>query len=93
VGREEGLRNLFKNLRYSPLEEAEAPLAEWRVYATAARLHEQRRRKAEAEQYWTRSAAVLQRLADLLGDEVELRHSLLTHPSVRAIFHQARSNS
>ena len=75
------------------LEEAEAPLAEWRVYATAARLQDQRRRKAEADQYWTRSAAVLQRLADSLGDKVELRQSLLTQPAIRAISHRARSSS
>jgi len=75
------------------LKGTEAPLAEWRVYATAALLYDQRCRKTEADQYWTRSAAVLQRLADLLGDEVELRHSLLTRPSVRTIFHQARSSS
>jgi hypothetical protein len=75
------------------LEGAEAPLAEWRVYATAALLHAQRRRNAEADRYWTRSAAVLQRLADSLEDEVELRHALLAHPSVRVIFHRARSSS
>jgi len=71
------------------LEGVEAPLAEWRVYATAALLHARRRRQAEAEQCWTRSAALLQRLADSLGDNIELRHSLLTCPSVRAIFDRA----
>jgi tetratricopeptide (TPR) repeat protein len=75
------------------LEGAEAPLAEWRVYETAARLHDQRRRKSEADQCWTHSAVVLQGLADLLGNEAELHHSLLTHPSVRTIFSRARSSS
>jgi hypothetical protein len=75
------------------LEGAEAPLAEWQVYATAARLQDQRRRSAEADQYWTRSAAVLQRLADSLGDEIELRRSLLTQPAIRAISQRARSSS
>jgi DNA-binding winged helix-turn-helix (wHTH) protein/tetratricopeptide (TPR) repeat protein len=61
------------------VEGNEVPLAEWRVYATAARLHQQRRRKAEAERCRTRSRAVLHRLADSLGDEAPLRRHLLDH--------------
>jgi CheY-like chemotaxis protein len=71
------------------LEGVEAPLAEWRVYATAARFHQQRRRKAEANSYWARSAAVLHRLADSLGDADDLRQSLLSHPTVQAILRRA----
>jgi tetratricopeptide (TPR) repeat protein len=59
------------------LEGAEAPLAAWRVYASAAQLYEQRGRCTEARQYWTRSAAVRTRLADSLGNARELRQSLL----------------
>lgn len=72
------------------LEGADAPLAEWRVYATAAQFNEQRRRKADANRCWARSAAVLHRLADSLGDASELRQSLLTHPSIQAIMRRAR---
>jgi tetratricopeptide (TPR) repeat protein len=72
------------------LEGGEAPLAAWRVYATAARFHDQRRRKADAKRDWAQSAAVLNRLADSLGDDAELRQSLLTHPTVQAIFRHAR---
>jgi tetratricopeptide (TPR) repeat protein len=60
------------------LEGAEAPLAAWRVYATAAQLSVQRGRRTEAQQYWARSAAVLTQLADSLGNALELRQSLLT---------------
>jgi tetratricopeptide (TPR) repeat protein len=61
------------------LEGAEAPLAAWRVYATAAQLYEQRGRSTEAKQYWTRSAAVRTQLADSLGNALELRQSLLAY--------------
>jgi DNA-binding winged helix-turn-helix (wHTH) protein/tetratricopeptide (TPR) repeat protein len=63
------------------LEGNELPLAEWRVYATAARLHQRRRGKAEAERYRARSLRVLHRLADSLGDETPLRRHLLNHLS------------
>ena len=75
------------------LEGVEAPLAEWRVCVSAAQLHQQRRQKAEARHYWQRSAAVLHRLADSLGDATELRQSLLTHPSVRTILRRAQAGS
>ena len=61
------------------LEGAEAPLAAWRVYATAAQLYEQRGRSMEARQYRTRSAAVRTQLADSLGNALELRQSLLAY--------------
>ena len=68
---------------------AEAPLAAWRVYATAAQLHQQRGRRTEADHYWLQSAVVLRQLADALGDASELRRSLLTHPPVLAILRRA----
>jgi tetratricopeptide (TPR) repeat protein len=61
------------------LEGADVPLAAWRVYATAAQLYEQRGHSTEAKQYWTRSAAVCTRLADSLGNTLELRQSLLAY--------------
>jgi tetratricopeptide (TPR) repeat protein len=61
------------------LEGADVPLAAWRVYATAAQLYEQRGRSTEARRYWTRSAAVRIRLADSLGNALELRQSLLAY--------------
>ena len=61
------------------LEGADVPLAAWRVYATAAQLYEQRGRSTEAGRYWTRSAAVRTRLADSLGNALELRQSLLAY--------------
>jgi hypothetical protein len=60
------------------VEGGDVPLAEWRVYATAARLH-QRRRRTEAEGYRERSLGVLRRLADSLGDEAPLHRHLLHH--------------
>ena len=48
------------------------------VYSDSAsrQLYEQRGRSIEAKQYWTRSAAVRTRLADSLGNAMELRQSL-----------------
>jgi DNA-binding winged helix-turn-helix (wHTH) protein/tetratricopeptide (TPR) repeat protein len=63
------------------LEGVEAPLAEWRVYATAAQLHERQGRKAEADSFWAQGVAVLNRLADSLKDTDPLRQSLLARPS------------
>jgi len=61
------------------LEGAEAPLAAWRVYATAAQFYERRGCSMQARRYWTRSAAVRTRLADSLGNARELRQSLLAY--------------
>jgi tetratricopeptide (TPR) repeat protein len=73
------------------LEGVDAPLAEWQVYATAAQLHQQRGRTAEAGRCWSRSATVLNRLANSLGDSDASRQSLLAHPFVCAILSQAQS--
>ena len=64
------------------LEGADVPLAAWRVYATAAQLYEQCGRSTEARRYWTRSAAVRTRLADSLGNALELRQALLAYLQV-----------
>jgi len=75
------------------LEGAEAPLAEWRVCATAAQLYQRRGDKAEARIYWTRSAAVLKQLADSLSEVPALRESLLNSPPVRGVLRRARIDS
>lgn len=67
------------------LETATAPLAQWRVYATAAEVHLHYGRNAEADRYWAASHAVLARLADSLNDAVELRRAFLDAAPVRAI--------
>jgi DNA-binding winged helix-turn-helix (wHTH) protein/tetratricopeptide (TPR) repeat protein len=71
------------------LEGSEAPLAEWRVYATVAQFHQQRGHKAEAKRYWVRSAATINRLARSLVEAEELRASLLKHPQVKTILRHA----
>ncbi len=64
---------------------AEAPLAEWRVYATAARVADLHRRKAQARRHWKHSKAVLLRLADSLEHDDPLRQTFLTQPLVMEI--------
>jgi hypothetical protein len=59
------------------LEGGEAPLAEWRVYATAGRLYELLGRTTEAAEHKRRSAETLNRLAESLGEADQLRQSLL----------------
>jgi DNA-binding winged helix-turn-helix (wHTH) protein/tetratricopeptide (TPR) repeat protein len=72
-------------LALAGLDGVEAPLAEWRVAATAAQLAEQRRRKAEARRYWSRSASVIQRLADSFERGDPLRQTFLTQPLVQKV--------
>jgi hypothetical protein len=74
----------------SVLKGAKAPLAEWRVCATAAQLYERLSRAADAAQHWQRSAEVLSRLADSLGKDHHLRQSLLTNITVQAIQRRAQ---
>lgn len=63
----------------------EAPLAAWRVYATAARWAQQRGDHAQAERYCTQSAAVIRQLADSLGEADALRRTFLAQPRIDAI--------
>lgn len=68
----------------------EVPLAAWRVYAAAARLAQQRGDQGQADAYCTQSAAVIERLADSLGDAETLRLSFLAQPHIKAIAEHAR---
>jgi DNA-binding winged helix-turn-helix (wHTH) protein/tetratricopeptide (TPR) repeat protein len=70
----------------------EVPLAEWRVCATAARIELARGRRANAGAYWTRSAAILDRLAASLKDEPELHRSFLAQAAVQTVRRKARSD-
>jgi hypothetical protein len=55
------------------VREAEAPLAAWQVFATAAELHMWRNREAEAARAWGASAAVLRKQADSMDEGNEAR--------------------
>jgi DNA-binding winged helix-turn-helix (wHTH) protein/tetratricopeptide (TPR) repeat protein len=68
----------------------EVPLAEWRVYATAARTDLARGRRVTADAYWTRSAAVLDRLAASLKDDADLHRSFLAQPAVQTVLRHGR---
>ena len=67
------------------IEACELPLVEWRIAATAARVHDKQRRRTDAEVARRRSAAILNQLAASLPPEHELRQSLLSHPSVSEV--------
>ena len=71
------------------LGDAAAPLAAWRVRATAARICVARRRRAQAREHWAASAAVLQRLAATLATDPALRTQLLASPHAREVLAQA----
>jgi hypothetical protein len=81
-------RELSKALR--ALDGCEAPLAEWRVCETAARAEQERGRRARADAYWARSAAVLDQLAASLKEDADLQRSFSAHPAVQAVRRNAR---
>ena len=72
---------------FDALDGREAPLAEWRVCATAARYEQAQGRGARADAHRARSIAVLDRLAASLSD-ADLRRTFLTHPTVQGIRHR-----
>ena len=65
------------------LEKVDAPLAEWRVRAAAARIDEQLGRTAEAAEHRRRGLEIVTRLADSLEQTDRLRDSLLASPAVQ----------
>ncbi len=73
----------------SVLERAEAPLAGWRVHATAAELAELSREPAAATRAWQASATALRRLAASLSDHAALRDSLLGNPTAERSLQRA----
>jgi len=71
----------------------EVPLAEWTVCATAARIELARGRRTNADAHWTRSAAILDRLAASLKDEADLHRSFLAQAAVQTVRRKARSDT
>lgn len=67
------------------LEGRTCPLAQWRVYATAAECSQRQRRCVEADRYQAAAGAVLTRLADSLTGVDKLRQSLLNAAPVQDI--------
>lgn len=65
------------------IKDGDTPLAEWRVWQTAARLHAANGQCAEADREWARSIAILNRLADSLGQDEPLRQNLLANLPVQ----------
>ena len=68
----------------------DVPLAEWRVCATAARVELVRGHRVKADACWTRSAAVLDRLAASLKDDADLHRSFLAQPAVQMVRRHGR---
>src|SRR5262245_19329763 len=73
------------------LEGAEAPLAAWRVCATAGRLYDRFGRITEAAGHWRRSAETLTQLANSLGGADRLRQSMGANPDAQSILRRAYS--
>jgi DNA-binding winged helix-turn-helix (wHTH) protein/tetratricopeptide (TPR) repeat protein len=73
------------------LDGAEAPLAEWRVHETAARLRTRRKQMAPARRHRARSAATLTRLIDSLHDWPELQGRLRSGSRVQAVLGERRA--
>ncbi len=67
------------------VEQADLPLAAWRVYATAASLHEVAREPAQAAAFRRRSRQVIDRLCESLGEDEPLREKLLAGYTAEAL--------
>jgi tetratricopeptide (TPR) repeat protein len=65
------------------IEGTNVPLAEWRVYEAAARLHEQNGDAEEAARHRESSLKLLNRLAESLDETDRLRHSLLSAMAIQ----------
>jgi hypothetical protein len=74
------------------LEGYEAPVAEWRLFATAGRLYERLHQRAKANRSWAHSTDILTRLAESLVKVPELYQSFLSLSSVQDILSRARAN-
>jgi DNA-binding winged helix-turn-helix (wHTH) protein/tetratricopeptide (TPR) repeat protein len=75
------------------LDGFEAPVAEWRVCATAARVEEAHGRRSRAAAYWRRGAATLDRLAAGLQDDGDLHRAFLARPAVETVGRSAMRTS
>jgi hypothetical protein len=64
------------------IQACELPLVEWRIAATAARVHDRQRRRADAQAARLRSATLVNQLVDTLPPGHELRRSFLEHASL-----------
>ncbi len=71
------------------LDGVEAPIAEWRVCATGARLAQQRRRAADARRLWARSARVVTALAASLEAAPALQRTFRESAPVREVLDRA----
>jgi hypothetical protein len=69
----------------SALKGFEAPLAEWRVHATAARYSASAGNTIRAQEHLETSRATIHKLADSLAEEPALRQIFLSAPQVREI--------
>jgi hypothetical protein len=67
------------------IEACDLPLVEWRIAATAARVHDRQRRRADAQEARLRSATVVNRLVDSLPPGHDLRSSFLESASLRDV--------
>jgi len=68
------------------LENVEAPLAEWRVFATSAELDRRLAHPKRAAEYQARAVSALRRIAASMGEDEPLRRSLEGARETRALF-------
>jgi DNA-binding winged helix-turn-helix (wHTH) protein len=67
------------------VEQSDLPLAAWRVYATAASLHEAAGEPAQAAAFRRLSRQVIDRLSESIGEDEPLRRKLLARYSEEAL--------
>jgi tetratricopeptide (TPR) repeat protein len=65
-------------------KDGDTPLAEWRIWQTAARFHAASGRQSDADRDLARSLEILHRMVDSLGHDDPLRRRLLSRLPARA---------
>jgi len=71
------------------LENAEAPLAEWRVFATSAEIARRNSHPDLAAACNARAMAVVERIATSLSENEAVRQSLLSAPEIQSVLRPA----
>jgi tetratricopeptide (TPR) repeat protein len=70
---------------HAAIQAYEVPLVEWRIAATAARVYDRQRRRADAQAARLRAATLVHQLADSLPPEHDLRRSFVEHAALREV--------
>jgi hypothetical protein len=75
------------------VQQRSVPLAAWRVYAAAARVHALQRRPAEAQHAWQQSAELIRQAAHAMARLGACRQAFLSQAGVQLVLQHASTAS